>query len=186
MEPQDPFRGRQISDGRFQLSFGGGGKAIAIDQGGEQDLSFGGAGRILIGRVLGRQAGVYAGLELGASASFPKDSTGDRVGLVFGFDVVAPVVYRHTLTNTYVEVEAGWLGHISEEDVDTIDHGLHVGVAFGGRATRTRFLFPGAVLGLSLERTFPVDRVDPLGDVLPSEPLTMIKLGFRAAFDLDL
>lgn len=185
MEPTEPFRGRQISDGRWQLSFGGGGKAIAIDQGGERDLSFGGAGRLLVGRVLGPRAGLYAGLELGASASFPKDDAGGRAGLVFGFDVVTPVVYRHTLTNAYFEVEAGWLGHVSEEEPDVIDHGVHLGVAFGGRATRTRFLFPGAVLGLSVERTFPSDdALDPLAS--PAEPLTMVKLGFRAAFDLDL
>ncbi|MCB9571967.1 MAG: hypothetical protein H6709_07725 [Kofleriaceae bacterium] len=184
LEPQEPFEGRQISDGRWELSFGGGGKGIVVLQGEDRDISFGGAGRLLLGRVFDDRSSVFAGVELGATASFPKSATGDRGALVFGFDVVAPVVYRYTLTNAYLEAEAGWLGHVTEEDLQTVDPGVHVGIAVGGRAMRTRFLFPGVALGLSYERTFPGDGgVDPL---TPVAPLTTIKLGLRAAFDLDL
>lgn len=176
LEPDEGFAGRQISDDRFQLSFGGGGKAIAVVQGDRTDLNFGGAGRLLFGRTFGSRAGVYVGAELGASASFPKDDLGERSSLLFGFDLVTPVVYRHTLTNTYLEAEAGWVGHVTEDDLTKIDHGVHVGVAFGGRATRRRFLFPGAALGLSYERTDSDD----------APPLHAVKLGFRVAFDWDL
>jgi hypothetical protein len=41
---------------------------------------------------------------------------------------------------------------------------------------RTRWIFPGGVIGLSWERTFP--------DAGPGQ--NTLKLGFRAAFDLDL
>jgi len=176
MEPDPGFAGRQISDDRFHLSFGGGGKAIAVAQGDRTDLNFGGAGRLLIGRTFGSRAGLYLGLEAGASASFPKDDMGERTSLLFGFDLVAPLVYRHTLTNTYLEAEAGWVGHVTEDDLADFDHGVHVGVAFGGRATRRRFLFPGAALGLSYERTDSDD----------APPLHAVKFGFRVAFDWDL
>ncbi len=175
LEPELPFEGRQISESTWQLTFGGGGKASAVQQGSEQDLSFGGAGRLLIGRMFKDGDGLYAGLELGASAQFPKDAMGERTSLQIGADLVAPIVFRRTLTNTYFELEAGWLGHSTEEDWTRFDHGVHVGFAFGGRALRKRFLFPGAALAWSLERLF----VD--GDDL----LTM-KIGARVAFDLDL
>jgi len=48
-------------------------------------------------------------------------------------------------------------------------------VSFGGRALRTRFLFPGAAFELAWERLF-----------VAGDDATSIKLGFRAAFDLDL
>ena len=64
------------------------------------------------------------------------------------------VVYRHTLVNSYIEVEAGWLGTVTEGDKG-LDHGIHIGAAFGARALRTRPLVPGAAIGASLERTFP-------------------------------
>ncbi len=176
LEPDPAFRCRQISDGRFSLSFGGGGKGIAVAQGDRKDLNFGGAGRLLFGRVLTSRSALYLGVELGAAASFPKDDTGERTSLLFGFDLVTPLVYRHTLTNTYLEAEAGWVGHVTEDDLQDFDHGFHVGVAFGGRASRRRFVFPGAALGLSYERTVPDD----------APPLHAVKLGFRVAFDWDL
>ena len=49
------------------------------------------------------------------------------------------------------------------------------GVAFGARALRTRFLFPGAAYGFSWERTFS-DGPDRM----------TLKVGARVAFDLDL
>lgn len=174
LEPENPFEGRQISESTWQLSFGGGGKAIAIQQGNDQDISAGGAGRLLLGRMFADGNGLYAGIELGASAQFPKDAMGQRTSLQLGADIVAPVVYRYTLLNTYFEVEAGWLGHSTEEDWGAIDHGVHVGFAFGGRALRQRFLFPGAALGLSWERLF-----------IDGDDLVTIKLGARVAFDLD-
>lgn len=175
IEPETPFRGRQISARGWQLTFGGGGKATVTNQAGHSELSFGGAGRLLLGRIFDSGDGLYAGLEIGGSASFPKDAAGTRAGPVIGADVVAPLVYRHTLTNTYVEVEGGWLGHASEEHLTAIDQGVHVGVSFGGRALRARFLFPGAAFELAWERLF-----------LAGDDSTAIKVGFRAAFDLDL
>src|SRR5205085_6243210 len=119
-----------------------------------QDVNAGGAGRLMLGRVLSGGDALYAGLEFGASAAFPKDAMGERSALVIGADYVAPLVYRHTLTNTYVELEAGWLGHSTGRDWGDLDQGVHFGFAFGGRALRTRFVFPGAALGISYERTF--------------------------------
>ena len=175
IEPETPFRGRQISGRGWQLTFGGGGKASLVSQAGHSDLSFGGAGRLLLGRTFDDGDGLYIGVELGGSASFPRDAAGTRAGPVLGADIVTPLVYRHTLTNTYVEVEGGWLGHASEQHWSALDHGVHVGVSFGGRALRTRFLFPGAAFELAWERLF-----------VAGDDATSIKLGFRAAFDLDL
>jgi hypothetical protein len=175
LEPQHPFRGRQISDGRWQLSFGGGGKGIVTRQGSTNDLRFGGAGRLLIGRVLAGGDAIYVGGEVGANAGFPKDAMGDRSNLVVGIDVVTPVVYRRTYTNAYLEFEAGWLGHANEQNWSDFDHGIHIGVAIGARALRRRFVFPGAAIGVSYERLF-----------LDGDDLRSIKIGARVAFDLDL
>ena len=172
---EHPFRGRQISDDRWMLTLGGGGKGIAIRQGDQQDLSFGGAGRLLAGRGLGSRSALFVGLELGASASFPKDDLGERGALRIAVDLVAPLVYRHTFTSAYVEAEAGWVGHTTEDALGTIDHGFHLGVSVGARALRTRFFFPGAALGLSYEQV-ATDGPD----------LQMLKLGARVAFDANL
>lgn len=176
VEPDPAFAGRQISDDRWQLTFGGGGKGIFVAQDGQYDLQAGGAGRMLIGRVYGSRHAMYLGGEAGASASFPRDETGDRSELIFAFDLVVPVVYRYSWVNTYAELEVGYLAHVTEEDLRRIDSGIHVGIAFGARATRTRFLFPGAAFGVQYERTFPDD----------SPGLTMVKVGLRVAFDWDL
>ncbi len=175
IEPENPFDGRQISENRWQLSFGGGGTGSAIQQGKAQDFSAGGVGRLMIGRTWKDGDGLYVGAELGGSAQFPKDSMGDRTSLVIGVDLVTPLVYRHTLLNTYWEVEAGWLGHASEENWKDIDHGVHLGFAFGGRALRQRFLFPGAVLAVAWERL-----------IVPGDDLLTVKVGARVAFDWDL
>ncbi len=175
VELEEPFRGRQISDRRWSIMIGGGGKGMIVHEGDRTDFSAGGAGRLLVGRGFGSRSTVYGGLELGGTASFPKDDLGNRGGLVLGLDVVAPLVYRHTLTNAYLEVEAGWLGRTSEDDLERLDHGVHVGASLGGRALRTRFFFPGAALGLSWERTLTGDAA-----------VTTVKLGARVAFDIDL
>lgn len=175
IEPERPFLGRQISASTWQLTFGGGGKATVTMQGGRSDLSFGGAGRVLLGRIFEGGDGLYTGLELGGSATFPKDAAGMRTGPVLGFDLVAPVVYRRTLLNTYFEVEAGWLGHSNEEDLTAIEQGVHAGISFGARALRARFLFPGAAFGIVWERL-----------LVAGDDITSIKVGFRGAFDLDL
>lgn len=177
VEIQEPFRGRQISDGRWQLTLGGGGKGMLVHGDDRTDFWAGGAGRLLVGKVFDARSALYAGLELGATAAFPKDELGNRGNLVLGLDLVAPLVYRHTLTNAYWELEAGWLGRTNEEDLERIDHGAHVGVSIGGRALRTRFFFPGAALGISWERTFTA----PDGD-----DVTTLKIGARVAFDVDL
>ncbi|HSK04957.1 MAG TPA: hypothetical protein VK932_27100 [Kofleriaceae bacterium] len=175
LEPEEPFRGRQVSQDRFVLSFGGGGKGMVVRRGDRVDFSAGGAGRLLFGRAFADGHALLAGIEAGGSASFPKDDTGARGGLVIGADLVAPIVYRRTLTNAYVELEAGWLGRSSEEDFGALDHGIHVGAAVGARALRTRFVFPGAAFGVSWERTFQ-----------GGEDVTLFKVGARVAFDLDL
>ncbi len=174
IEPEHPFRGRQISE-RWLLSFGGGGKGTVSVQGGELDLKFGGAGRLLLGHAFTDEHALFVGLEAGASAAFPKNDMGERTMLELGVDVVAPLVYRRTLLNAYFEVEAGWLGRATERDWQDFDHGVHVGFAVGGRALRTRWLFPGAAFGVSWERTF-----------LDGDDATTIKIGARVAFDLEL
>lgn len=175
--PRGDFRGRQISDDRWQLSFGGGGKGIFVYQDDQADVYFGGAGRALIGRNLGDRWALYAGAEGGASASFPKDEDGGRGALVLGLDLVVPAVVRYRLVNTYLEAEAGYLVRVTEDDIDDLENGIHIGVSVGGRANRQRWFFPGAALGISYERTFP-DGPDPR--------LQTIKIGFRVAIDMDL
>ncbi|HUS32888.1 MAG TPA: hypothetical protein VMZ53_30510 [Kofleriaceae bacterium] len=175
LEPENPFRGRQISEHRWSLTFGGGGIGSAIAQGDRTDISAGGAGRLLIGRMFANGDGLYLGAEVAGSAQFPKDAMGDRTSLQLGVDLVSLLVYRHTLTNTYFEAEGGWLGHSTEEDWGAIDNGMHVGVSFGGRALRQRFLFPGAALTFAWERLF-----------LPGDDLITLKVGARVAFDWDL
>jgi hypothetical protein len=175
LEPDPRFAGRQIEDDRWQLALGGGGKAILVSQGGRQDIYFGGAGRVLFGRAVGSRWSLLGGVEVGASASFPRDDDGGRSNLVLGVDVVAPLVVRYRLVSSYFEGEVGYLARLTEDDHDPVP-GVHVGVAFGGRASRRRWFFPGAVFGVGYERTFP-----GAGE----EPLTTLKLGFRVAFDID-
>ena len=175
IEPSPHFRGRQISDDRWQLTVGGGGKGILVNQGGQTDILFGGAGRLLLGRKFGDRVGLYFGGEAGASAAFPKNQNGTRGGLVFGVDMVAPVVLRYTLVNSYFEGEAGPMGSVNEED-RRLAPGYHVGLAIGGRATRKRWFFPGAAFGVSYERTYPKD----------APAVQTIKIGLRVAVDIDL
>jgi hypothetical protein len=175
VEPEHPFRGRQISSRRWQLTLGGGGKGIVVQRGEQVDLSAGGAGRLLLGRTLTDGDAIYAGVEVGASASFPKDDTGERTALVIGVDFVAPLVYRYMLTNAYFEFEAGYLGQVTEQDWSDVAHGIHAGFAFGARALRTRFVFPGAAIGMSYERS-----------LVPGDDVVILKVGARVTFDLDL
>ncbi len=176
LEPKPNFSGRQIADDHWQLSFGGGGKGILVSQGGREDIYFGGAGRFLFGRAIGERWSLLTGLEGGASASFPKDDGGGRSNLVLGVDLVVPAVVRYRLLNSYLEGELGYLTRFTEDDYDAVP-GVHVGIAFGGRASRQRWFFPGAVFGIGYERSFP-----GAGEA----PLQTIKLGFRVAIDIDL
>jgi hypothetical protein len=177
LEPSAAFRGRQISDDRWLLNLGGGGKGILVRQDGETDLSFGGAGRLLLGRSLGDRSTLLTGFELGGNGSFPRGEDGSRGNLVLGIDVVVLLVYRHTFVNSFLELDGGWLGALTEQDWDDVDHGVHLGISFGARVIRVRWFFPGAALGLSYERIGAAD-----GDA----PLTLIKLGVRGSFDIDL
>lgn len=171
------FAGRQILDDRWMLSFGGGGKGILVGQGDRADLNFGGAGRLLFGRAFGPRWAILTGFEAGASASFPKDDDGDRGSLVLGLDVVAPIVLRYRLVNSYLEVETGPLAVLRETQTTEPEPGFHVGVSFGAAASRRRWFLPGAAFGISYERTFPGGNDDALH---------MVKLGFRAAIDIGL
>jgi len=173
LEPESPFRGRQVSEHRWSILFSGGGKGIAVHTRERDDISFGGAARLLFGRSFEDANAIYAGLELGASAQFPKNAMGERTSLRLGVDLVTPIVYRATMTNTYVEGEIGYLGRANESDWSRFDNGIHVGMSFGGRALRQRFVFPGAAFTVSFERTFDDD-------------VTLIKVGGRVTFDLDL
>ncbi|HUS67891.1 MAG TPA: hypothetical protein VMZ28_25320 [Kofleriaceae bacterium] len=175
VEPSDRFAGRQISDDRFTISLGGGGKGIFVRQGGQSEFRGGGAGRLLVGRTFGSRAGLYTGVEIGGNGSFPRDEEGRRGELVIGADVVVPLVYRHTLVSSYFEAEAGWLG-TATEGAEEFDPGIHLGAAFGGRATRTRWFFPGVVFGVGWERTFPGE----------GPALYLFKVGLRGAIDIDL
>lgn len=176
LEPRPVFRGRQISDDRWQISIAGGGRGVLKSRGDKQDMHIGGSGRLLFGRNLGRDLAIYTGAETGGTASFPKDASGERSNLVLTLDAVVPAVVRYRLTNTYIEAEAGYLARTTEEELGQIEHGLHLGVAVGGRTQRVRFLFPGAALNLSYERTFPDGAAS----------LHMVKIGFRAVADFDL
>lgn len=176
LEPQYPFEGRQISDGHWLLTGGGGGKGIASYQDGRSDLKAGGAGRLLFGRVFEGGSALFFGAEIGLSAAFPKNDMGERTQLEVGADIVTPIVYRRPVTtNFYGEIEAGWLGRTSERDWTQYDNGVHVGLAVGARGLRTRFVFPGAGVAISWERTF-----------LDGGDATTIKVGARVLFDLEL
>lgn len=175
IEPEDHFRGRQISERKFQLLFSGGGKGIAIAQGNDVDISAGGAGRLLLGRMFEGGHGFFAGIEIGGSAAFPKDAMGMRTALELAADIVFPLVVRRTFTNSYIEFEGGYLTRTTERDWSAYDHGIHVGVSFGARSLRQRFVFPGVAFGISYERI-----------LLDGDDLRMIKVGARVALDLDL
>lgn len=172
--PGRGFAGRQIHDDRWTLSLQTGGKLIVTRRGGSNDVTGGGAGRVLLGRSFGSRIGVSAGFEAGGSASFPKTTAtvaGDA--LVLGFDLVVPAVLRYWLVNSYFELEGGYLMHFTEADTD-IEPGYRVGLAFGARALLRRWVFPGVAFAATYERTFS----DP-------DPIHLVKLGIRATFDLD-
>ena len=177
VEPDPEFVGRQTSDDQWLLSGAGGGKMSFVSQGGRQDVNFGGAGRLLIGRSFGSRWTVLLGAELGASLSFPRSGQGDRNSLILGFDGVAPVVLRYRFVNTYVEAELGYLARFTETDFD-VQNGLHTGLAFGAKAPRQLFFFPGLAFAVNYERTFPTSAQGPALDSL--------KFGFRVTIDLNL
>jgi hypothetical protein len=175
IEADEPFRGRQIADDRWQLVVEGGGKGIFLRQTGDLDLSAGGAGRVLIGRSAGRHLAFFTGVELGGGAELRRDAQGER-GVVFAFDLVAPAVVRWRLVSSYLELEAGYLAHWTERDDDFVS-GLHLGAAFGFKALRQRWFVPGIAIGVAYERTFPAD---------DRPTLEMFKVGLRVTLDFDL
>lgn len=171
IDPQ--FRGEQIFDDRFLLQVATGGKGILVEERGRADISFGGAGRLLIGRSFGAFLTAYIGAEIGAIASFPRDPDGGRSNLVLGLDGVAPLVLRWRFVNTYLEAEAGWYGHITEDE-KRLDNGYHLGIAVGGQASKQLWFqpfFPGAGLAVTYERA---------GD------LNAFKVGIRVSAELPL
>jgi hypothetical protein len=172
---EEPYTGRQISESLFQLSFGGGGKGIVLRQGGDTDLSGGGAGRVLFGRMFEGGHGLYAGIEAGASVFRPKTAAGDRPALELAIDVVFPVVVRRTFVSSYLELEAGYVTRTTERDWEAYDHGFHVGASFGARALRRLFVFPGLAFGVAYEQL-----------LRSGDDLKMIKVGARVALDFDL
>jgi hypothetical protein len=176
LTPGEPFGGRQIADDRWLLTVEGGGKGILLRSAGENDFAGGGAGRLLIGRAFGRHFGLHAGVEGGGSAGFPRDATGARTSLVLALDVVVPLVLRVRFVNSYLEVEGGWLTHVTEDDTDARS-GIHAGVALGVRSARERWFTPGLALALTWERVFE-DGAAPAID--------FVKLGLRVSIDVDL
>jgi hypothetical protein len=175
LEPDAEFAGRQISDDRWQISLGGGGKGVLVTQDGRRDLQFGGSGRLLVGRNLGSRLALYGGLDVGGLASVPRTPDGRRTSLLVTVDLAAPVVLRYRMTNSYLEVEAGYLAYATEEDWRDLSHGVHLGAAFGARTARARWFFPGVAFGIAY------DQVNDHGS-----PRHALKMGFRVAFDIDL
>lgn len=172
LRPDKNFRGQQLTDNRWLITLSGGGKAIGVLRGKSPALSGGGAGRLLFGRAFGSRWTFLVGGEVGGSGELPRDE-GDEQGVVLSVDFVAPLVVRYRFVNTYVELEGGYLYRLTEGSEGSASGG-HIGIAFGGRAARRRWLFPGAVFGITLERTFPKSGVG----------ITMVKIGFRAVLDL--
>jgi hypothetical protein len=176
MEPNPGFRGLQIFDDRWHAVGEFGGRAILLRSEGQYDISAGGSGRALIGRVFGHRLDLLTGVELTGSAEFLSEDGADRGGPVLAFTIVTPAVVRWHMGNTYIEGEVGWLGHINEVD-DQLDSGIHFGAGFGLRALRVRSFIPGVAFQLNYERTFP-------GGARP--PLEFFKAGLRVTFDFDL
>jgi hypothetical protein len=176
LSPRPDFRGLQLVDDRWLVSFGGGGQGIVAVRKGVTDLSAGGAGRVMLGRAVGRRWTGLAGLEFGGTASFPRDEApnGGRGSLVFGVDVVAPLAVRYRRVNTYLEIDAGPVWHFTEESAGGAP-GVKVGASFAGRAARRRWFLPGAAFGLSVQRVF-ADGAQPA--------VTFVKVGFRVAIDI--
>lgn len=170
VRPKQSFRGYQLTDNRWLLSLGGGGKGIGVLRNGKPKLSGGGAGRILLGRAFGPHWTVLAGAEAGGSGELPQEQ---NEPVVLSADFVFPLVLRYRFVNAYTELEGGYLYRLTEGTEGSAP-GAHVGISFGGRALRRRWFFPGAVFGIAVERTFP-----KTGD-----GITMIKVGFRAVLDL--
>jgi hypothetical protein len=181
MESSPSFAGRQIADDRFQLELSSGGKGIVTVQGGQSDVTGGGAGRVTIKRNLGSRWSIGLGAEIGAGADFTKDAMGQRNNLVFGFDVVVPLSLRYRSVNTWYELEVGPLGHFTEVETSLVP-GIHLGVSFGAQYLRRRWLLPGAAFTLTWERTFPGDDLD--GN--QRDAAQFIKIGGRVTVDLDL
>ena len=174
LEPSDVFRSRQTTDDRWLVSAGGGGKFIVLNSGGDTNINAGGAGRLLVGRTIGTRFSILGGLEIGGSGGRAEETADGTRELYFAIDAVAPLIMRYHMLNSYLEIEGGPMYRIAE-NVDDPTPGIHGGIAIGGRTSRQRWIFPGVVFGLALERTF----ANP-GD----EPITMFKLGFRAELDL--
>jgi hypothetical protein len=170
IEVEPDFHGEQIFDDRFLLFLATGGKGIFVEQYGRADISFGGAGRLLIGRSFGSRITAYIGGEIGAVASFPRDANGGRSNLVLGLDGVAPFVLRYRFVNTYVEAEAGWYGHITEDD-RKLESGFHLGAAVGGQTNKQLWFFPGVSIAASYER---------------AGTLQAVKVGLRVSAELPL
>ena len=102
LRPRGDFTSRQVLDNQWFLSALGGGKGITVLANEELDVSFGGAGRLLVGWAPGTRWAVMTGLEIGGSGSFPRAKDGSRGSLVFGFDAIAPLAVRYRLVNAYV------------------------------------------------------------------------------------
>ena len=176
-EPTPGFRGRQIADDRFQLHIEGGGKGILLHTSdGKEDVAGGGAGRLLLGRTIGARWEVVGGVELGGSAWLPKDAMGNRAGPAFALDTVIPVGARWRRTNSYIEATTGLLLRTREQDQKSTP-GWHAGISIGARSVRSQWLIPGLAFGFSVEHTLPSDDEDAL---------TLVKLGLRVTFDVDL
>jgi len=176
LSPRDDFRGRQISDDRWQLSVGGGGRGNLLVQGDQHDVSFGGSGRLLVGRATGERWTIFGGIEMGGQASFPKDADGNRGNVVLDLELAVPVVARYRLINSYVEAETGYLMTFAERDLASAA-GFRVGLAVGARALLTRWFFPGAAFHVAY---------DHLGEAAEVPAQHIVRIGVQVAFDLNL
>ncbi len=175
LEPRADFDGRQIIDDRWVLTLEGGGKAIITRRADlKPELTGGGAGRVLGGYTFGSRVTVRSGLELDASADFPRMPSGMTGNLQFAFDLAAPLVLRWHFVNSFADVETGYLMHFTEDNTH-LTPGVRVGLAFGANALRRLWLIPGVALAVSYERTFPDDG---------TPALQVVKIGVRVSIDI--
>ena len=178
IQPDTNFRGLHLLDEQWILSLGGGGKLIGVKQGGDYDVNFGGAGRVLVGRGFAEHWALFAGMEFGGGAGFPKDVDGMRGKITILLDTVAQVTLRYQIVNSYFEFEGGYLTQTTETDLSEFSHGYRVGVAYGLQYIRQLLFLPSASFGVSYDHVY--------GNSTSSLDASYLKFGFRGVFDLTL
>jgi len=177
IKPDPGFGGRHLLDDFWFASVAAGGKVIGVGRSGKYDVNFGGAGRALLGKGLGRHWTVLLGAEIGGGASFPKTGdNGPRGNLSIVIDGVVPGIIRYRSGNSYFELEGGYLGQVTEEDFTAIHHGFRAGIAYGIQYSKQLYFLPSASFAVSYDRVFQPDA--------NTAYVSYLKLGFRGVLDL--